>query len=279
MVVEIQDLTCEEYERIRRLVYSECGINLGEHKMQLVRARLGKLLRAGGYHSFGEYLAQVEKDRTGDRLCQLLDAISTNTTHLFREIRHFQLLGEILKRWAENPAWCRSHSTVRIWSAACSSGDEPYSIAMAAHDALSRSTVKFKILATDISTRILAKAQAGVYDLQRLGTVPPEYRNRYFRKPRANDPNTLEVIPDLRETISFARFNLMSPAFNFPNGFDVVFCRNVMIYFDRPTQQTLIGKLTGQLHAGGYLMIGHSESLNGIEHALSYVEPSVFIKR
>ncbi|GMU21903.1 MAG: chemotaxis protein [Phycisphaerae bacterium] len=275
----VEDLTSQEYDRVRRLVYSAAGINLGDQKMQLVRARLGKHVRQGGFGSFGEYFRHVEEDASGERLCTLLDAITTNTTHLFREIRHFHLLKEVLQKWAADKAWARIHDTVRIWSAACSSGEEPHSIAMTAHDALAEHAgLNIKILATDLSTRMLSRARRGLYDVHRVGTVPPDYRTRYFRTVRTNQGPCLQVAPEVAAMITFSRFNLMTPTFPFRHGFDVIFCRNVMIYFDRATQQKLVSKLIGQLHEGGYLLIGHSESLTGFDHALNYVEPSVYRK-
>jgi chemotaxis protein methyltransferase CheR len=279
MSTEIQDLTRKDYEFIRRLVYDKSGINLGDQKMQLVRARLGKRVRKGGFKSFRDYFNHVERDLTGGELAQLLDAITTNTTHLFREMRHFTLLRKIITGWMEDRAWRRSYSTLRIWSAACSSGEEPHSIAMVAHEVLQRhSGVQLKILATDLSLQVLAKARLGLYDIHRVGTVPPEYRNRYLHKVRHEGQVTLQVAPEIRNVITFARFNLMTPSFGFKNGFDIVFCRNVMIYFDRGTQQTLVNKIAQHLHPGGYLMIGHSESLNAIQHPLTYVEPTVYRK-
>ncbi len=280
MLAEVEDLTREDYELIRRLVYSKSGINLGEHKMQLVRARLGKRVRSGGFKSFREYYRHVEQDRGGQELCELLDAISTNTTHLFREPRHFNLLGELVAGWVADKAWRARHSTLRIWSAASSSGEEAHSIAMVAHDALrAHPSIGLKILATDISTQMLQRAKQGLYQTHRAGTVPAQYKQRYLEPVRHEGQPCLRVIADLRRTISFSHFNLMTPTFPFRHGFDVIFCRNVMIYFDKPTQETLIKKLAAQLHDGGHLMIGHSESLNSIDHPLSYVEPTVYRKK
>lgn len=278
MPTEVQDLTREDYNLFRRLVYAKSGINLGEQKMQLVRARLGKRVRSGNFKSFREYYKHVESDQTGEELCQLLDAISTNTTHLFREKRHFDLLKELVTQWADDAKWrSAANGTLRIWSAGCSSGEEPHSIAMTVHDALSRTRgIDIKILATDLSTQVLSKAQLGLYDPHRVGTVPAEYRQRYFTKIQQDGRPALQVIPELRKLIKFARFNLMSDRFPFKHGFHIIFCRNVMIYFDRETQERLVAKYAGQLQKGGYLMIGHSESLNGIEHPLTYVEPTVY---
>ena len=276
---EVKDLTREDYELFRKLVYAKSGINLGEHKMQLVRARLGKRVREGGFRSFREYYHHVEDDATGGELGALLDAISTNTTHLFREIQHFNLLRDLLRRWAEDKAWCRRHSTVRIWSAACSSGEEPYSIVMTAHDVLRHFPgLSLKILASDISTQMLSAAQQGLYEAHRVGTVPAEYRQRYFQRADMGGQVVLQVVPELRRLITFTRFNLMAPTFPFKHGFHVIFCRNVMIYFDKPTQEVLVNKMATHLHEEGHLMIGHSESLNGLQHQLQYVQPTVYRK-
>lgn len=275
---EAKDLTNDEYELIRKLVYSNSGINLGDSKQQLVRARLGKRLRQGKFSSFREYYEHVEKDKTGNELQLLLDAIATNTTHLFREKRHFDYLHRLVKSWAENREWRKRHASLRVWSAACSSGEEPHSIAMTVHDALKGTGVQAKILATDLSTKMLARAKMGLYELHKVGSVPPDYRSRYLQRAQFNGQACLQIVPEIRELVTFCRFNLMSPTFPFKHGFHVVFCRNVMIYFDRPTQEALIGRIVQHMHTGGYLMIGHSESLNSIRHELDYMEPTIYRK-
>jgi chemotaxis protein methyltransferase CheR len=271
-------MTAEEYELIRKLVYAKSGINLGDSKQQLVRARLGKRVRQGQFASFRDYYNHVEKDTTGEELQLLLDAISTNTTHLFREKRHFDFLHRQVKAWVENRDWRGSHSVLRVWSAACSSGEEPHSIAMTVHDALRGTGVQAKILATDLSTKVLARARLGLYEGHKVGSVPGDYRNRYFRPTHHDGQPCVELVPEIRESITFCRFNLMTPTFPFRQGFDIVFCRNVMIYFDRPTQEGLVNRIARHIHPGGYLMIGHSESLNGIRHDMEYVEPTIYKK-
>ncbi len=275
---ETKDLANDEYDLIRKLVYDKSGINLGDSKHQLVRARLGKRLRQGNFNSFREYYEHVEKDSTGKELQFLLDAIATNTTHLFREKRHFDFLHQLVRTWVEDRDWRKRHSMVRIWSAACSSGEEPHSIAMTVHDALRGSGVQPKILATDLSTKILTRAKMGLYEIHKVGSVPVDYRNRYLRPTHYQGQACLEIVPEIRELVTFCRFNLMSPTFPFKHGFDVVFCRNVMIYFDRPTQESLVSRISQHLHPGGYLMIGHSESLNSIQHNLEYKEPTIYRK-
>ena len=273
------DLTRAEYESIRRLVYAQSGINLGDSKMQLVRARLGKRLRRGGFRTYRDYVRHVESDSSGTALGDMLDAISTNTTHLFREMRHFTRLREIVRGWAGDPAWRRRHPTLRLWSAGCSSGEEPHSIAMVVHDVLrSCPGVEIKILATDLSVQMLSRARAGLYELQRVGTVPVELRNRYLHKVNIDGRLMWQLVPELCDLIRVGRLNLMSPHYPFRHGFDVIFCRNVMIYFDGATKQALVNKLAAQLHDGGYFFIGHSESLNGMSQPLTYVEPTVYRK-
>lgn len=276
---DVRELTGEEYNLFRRLVYAKSGINLGECKQQLVRARLGKRLRAGKFRSYRAYYEFIESDASGRELGELLDAISTNTTHLFREMRHFTLLGKLAREWATDAGWKRRYGSMRIWSAACSSGEEPHSIAMTVHDALRGTGVQARILATDLSGRVLAKAKMGVYEPHKTGTVPAELRSRYLRRTDSEGRPALEITPDIREMITFSRFNLMSPRFPFRHGFDVVFCRNVMIYFDRATQQALVNKIAAHLRPGGRLIIGHSESLSGVEHPLEYAEPTVYVKK
>lgn len=270
-----QDLTQREYELFRDLIYAKSGISLGDQKQQLVRARLGKRLRAGNFRSYRDYYEFVRNDESGAELCNLIDAISTNTTHLFRERQHFEFVTQTLRKQLEDHKWTAANKVLRVWSAGCSSGDEPYSIAMTLDDTLG-ARLDWKILATDISTRMLARAKAGIYETHRLGTVPGAYRPRYFVHGPGCDRGEVEVSATLRKRITFSHFNLMQDYFPFRHGFHFIFCRNVMIYFDRPTQEALVAKFTRHLCPGGYLLIGHSESLNGVKHALQYVQPTIY---
>jgi chemotaxis protein methyltransferase CheR len=274
---EIKDLTRSEYELFRELIYKKSGINLGDGKMQLLRSRLGKQLRQGGFSSFRAYYDHVVKDQAGGELSTLLDAISTNTTHLFREESHFDFLRTVIRGWTEDAGWCAENKSLRIWSAGCSSGEEPYSIAMVVHDALrNHPRIQPKILATDLSVPMLRRAKIGLFDPQRVGTVPPALAKRYLQKAQSDDGPRVQVTPEVRKLITFARFNLMTPKFPFRLGFHVIFCRNVMIYFDRTTQAGLVGRYHEHLISGGYLLIGHSESLSNVEHSFAYVEPTIY---
>lgn len=273
------ELSLKEYELLRKLVYEQSGINLGSEKMQLVKARLGKHIRKGNFKSFRQYYDFVIQDQSGQEMCTLLDSISTNTTHLFREPHHFEYLKKFVTDLVNDKTWCSRYQSLTIWSSACSSGEEPYSIAMVVHDALQNNpSINVKILATDISTQMLERAQRGIFDHHRVGTVPDALKNRCLKKIYLDDQHMFQVVPEVRKLIKFARFNLMSPTFPFKQGFDIIFCRNVMIYFDKSTQQTLVNKYVQHLRSGGCLLIGHSESLNGLQHPLKYMEPTIYKK-
>jgi chemotaxis protein methyltransferase CheR len=270
-----RELSNDEYELFRKLVYEKSGISLGDQKQQLVRARLGKRLRSGNFRSYREYYEFVKSDATGAELSGLIDSISTNTTHLFREKQHFDFLAQVLRGYLDDKRWRNANGDLRVWSAGCSTGDEPYSLAMTIDDAVGR-TLNWKILATDISTRVLEVARAGTYETHRLGTVPGNFRQRYFARAAGQERSHAQVATSLRSHITFARFNLMQERFPFRHGFHFIFCRNVMIYFDRPTQEALVSRFVAHLRPGGYLLIGHSESLNGIKHTLQYVQPTIY---
>ena len=267
-----------EYNKFSRYVYDTCGINLHEGKQQLVKARLGKILRQRDFRSFRQYYDHVINDKSGHELILLLDSISTNLTYFFREPEHFEFLRkkalpEIMKRKSTPRDNC-----LRFWSAGCSSGEEPYSIAMTISEALdNREKWQFKIQATDLSTRVLKTAISGIYEKMKVEKIPYELRKRYFQKGDNKWKGYFRVKKDVKKKISFQRLNFMEE-FHFGEPFDVIFCRNVMIYFDTPTKQDLVDNLYRNLSHGGYLFIGHAESLSGLKHHLKYIQPSVFKK-
>ena len=268
----VRPLTEREFDNISRLAYEKFGLELKRGKQELVSARLGKKVRAAGCRSFQEYYQGVLEDQTGDALIELIDALTTNFTGFMREPSHF----EFLRRDAL-PGWLK-RDRIRLWSTACSTGEEPYTIAFSLLDALgSVSRPHLQILATDISTRALKEAQRGVYPASRLENLPSAWQRAFFLKGERNWAGSYRVKPEVIRKIDFRRMNLIEP-FTHPEPFSVIFCRNVMIYFDKPTQQTLVQRLAGQLEPGGYLLIGHSESLTGIDHPLSYVRPTVYRK-
>lgn len=264
-------MNASTFQQFRALVYEQSGIDLAPGKEALVKGRVSKRMRHLGMSDERSYLKYVVADETGDEMVQLLDAISTNTTHFFRESRHFEYLAEQVRR-------CASQGTLRIWSAACSTGEEPYSIAMTCAEAIGLRELQardVRILATDISTRVLRHAQAGCYRISDLSSIPAALREQYLQ---AVDDEQLEVISPLRNLISFRRLNLSKPPFPMRGPFDVIFIRNVMIYFDRTVRARLISEAERLLRPGGVLMIGHAESLSGIPTRLRMITPSIYEK-
>jgi chemotaxis protein methyltransferase CheR len=264
-----------EFEFIRGLVYEHSRINLGPDKRELVSARLGKRLRATNQTTVGEYCKFLRSQNDGDELAHLIDAISTNHTFFFREIAHFNFLSTTVvpEMKARLPAEEWSH--FRVWSAACSSGEEPYSIAMSLEET-SDGTWPWQIEATDISHHVLEKAAAGIYRGETVEKLDPQRIRRHFRRGYGPQEGNYRIKPALQSTINFQRLNLLSGEFPFPGLFHLIFCRNVMIYFDRKTQEELIAKLSRRIVPGGYLFVGHSESLAGIRHSLQTVRPAIY---
>ncbi len=267
------------FQRFSALVYQEAGINLHDGKKALLEARLAKRLRATGIGSPKEYLEFILSEEGREEYVKFFDAVSTNLTFFFREPKHFEFLEKIALPEIIERSRRDGSSRIRIWSAGCSTGEEPYSIAMTVLSALDHpARWDFRVLATDISTRVLSTARAGVYEKTRLTHVPAALRQRFF-EPITNggSPKQYRVSAELMKVVAFRRLNLMD-SFPFSGPFDVIFCRNVMIYFDKKTQESLIQKMSAYLHSGGYFFVGHSESLTGLRHALNYVMPAVYRK-
>jgi chemotaxis protein methyltransferase CheR len=268
-----------QYEFIRQLVYEHSRINLGPDKTELVCARLRKRLKALSLESIGEYCELLRSPAGDDEVSDLLDAISTNVTDFFRESSHFEFLeGELLPRWTKGPRRNRAEK-FKVWSAACSSGEEPYTIALVLAEYFrANGDGGWGVLGTDISTRVLKKAEQAIYRQERLKLPSPELLRRYFQKGVGTWDGHFRVKHALRERVEFRHLNLIEWPYPFRESFQAIFCRNVMIYFDRGTQEQLIPRLVEQLAPGGVLFVGHSESLIGIEHKLKCLRPSVYQK-
>jgi len=261
-----------EFAKIRQLAYDTFGLDLRQGKETLVSARLGKHIRKSGCRSFDEYYRHVVEDSTGQALIHLIDALTTDHTSFFREPAHFDFLRKALL-----PEW-RNRPSIEIWSAACSSGEEPYSIAMCILEELGRAAPgKVRILATDISTRVLAAAKEGIYPAERFETLSPAQLRGYWLRGERDFAGSYRAKKELRAMIEFRRLNLLEPVSRI-GPFPLIFCRNVMIYFDKPTQRQVIERRSGCLEPGGYLLTGHAESLTGIDHGLRYVQPAVYRK-
>jgi chemotaxis protein methyltransferase CheR len=246
-------------------------------KHALVKARVGKRMRALGIADEGAYLQYVLNDATGHELVQLLNVMSTNVTRFFREPDHFTFLREMFGQWLQE-----GRRRIRLWSAACSTGEEPYSIAMTILDSLPRGELgglDLKILATDISTRVLETAEQARYSDTSLKEVPPVTRQRFFVRAEDGSQPTYQVRESLKRLVTFRRLNLAAPPFPLRGPFDAIFCRNVMIYFDGAVRKRLLGELERLLRPDGWLLIGHSENLLGVQpDSLQMVSPSVYRK-
>lgn len=268
------ELSDGEFFRFCRLVHQHAGIHLTAHKKEMVRARLMKILRVRGLTSFQEYYELVLADKSGAELAGLLDALSTNLTSFWREPGHFQYLAqEVLPGWRqERKPWRKT-----LWSAGCSTGEEPYTLAMLLLDTFSGLDLSgVKVYATDLNTQVLAQAEAGIYPLARIKALPSEWRG-FFRKGIRDKTGYVQVKPEVRRLVQFFRFNLMD-RFPFREKLDVIFCRNVMIYFEKNTQVKLVERFHQALNPGGYLFIGHSESLCNHRHRFKYVKPAIYRK-
>jgi len=261
-------LEARDFEEIRGLAYRSFGLELKPGKEELVTARLRRLVRNGNFRSFHEYCEWVRADSSGRSLAAMIDALATNHTSFLREPDHFQFLRERIL-----PALA-GRATVEAWSAACSTGEEVWTLACIMNECLPSSAVR--ILASDISGKALRTAQAATYPVERCQGLPAGWLSRFFAA-EGRPTRAYQVRPEIRQQVTFRRLNLIESI----SGIlpvPVIFCRNVMIYFDRSTQEKVIRQLAGCLEPGGYLFVGHAESLTRVSHSLEYVRPAVYRK-
>jgi len=268
------ELAESQLDRISRLVKSLSGINLHDGKKELVKARLGKRLRNLGMRSFEQYIDYVSDDSSGLELTAMLDAISTNLTSFFRESDHFEYIaGEVFSRLIAG-----GQRRLRIWSAGCSTGEEPYSIAITAAEKIpDLANWNARILATDLSTNVLRQAMEACYPANKLESMAPQLLHKHFVIEKSGKERNYRVAEHIRRMTTFAHLNLMG-RWPMRGPFDIIFCRNVMIYFDKPTRRELVRRYWELLAPGGTLLIGHSESLTGIQHKFKYVRPTIYAK-
>ncbi|MEI6564317.1 MAG: protein-glutamate O-methyltransferase [bacterium] len=258
------------FRRIAEIVYQKAGIVLGEKKEALVAARLGKRMRQLGLTRYSEYLTLLENSPEEGEPIEMLNAISTNVTQFFREPAHFKRMADWLMQWH-----AAGQTRFRMWCAAASSGEEPYCMAMMVREHLPPE-LDVRILATDLSTRALAEAKAGLYSGTDISPIPQPLRDRYFKPAQGG---VYRVSDELTTLIKFARLNLSHPPFPMQGPFDVIFCRNVMIYFDNDVRRRLLEECHRLLRVDGYLVVGHAESLSGLLGAFKPLEPSIYIKK
>ena len=263
------------FKELSKIVYDRAGINLGEGKESLVSARIGKRLRALGITTEKEYLQFLKNDTADTEIVELLDVISTNVTSFFRESEHFDFLNHVMVEWIN-----AGQKRFRIWCAASSTGEEPYSIAMTLSDLPKSASLDMRILATDISTRVLRHCKEGVYRSDRMDGVGPKRMSKWFEPlTDAHGAPFFQVDDRLRQMIHFRRLNLIEHPFPMSGPLDVVFCRNVMIYFDNSVRKRLLDEINRLLRPGGFLFVGHAESLTGMISGFKSVRPSVYIKQ
>lgn len=245
------EFTARDFERVRTLIYKRAGIALAESKQEMVYSRLARRLRATGIASFVTYLDQLEQGVDTEEWEAFTNALTTNLTSFFREAHHFPILAEHLKKVKE---------PIEIWCSAASTGEEPYSIAMTACEAFNTLTPPVRIIATDIDTNVLNTGANGVYSIDRLDKMTPERAKRFFLRGKGEREGMVRVRPELRQMISFKQVNLLADNWGVSGQFDVIFCRNVMIYFDKPTQGKILDRFAPMMKPDGLLFAGHSEN-------------------
>lgn len=267
------DLSDSDFSKFSNLVYEKTGINLHYGKKQLLQSRANKILRNRGIKSYREYYNIIIEDKTESELHDFINLISTNVTHFFREEKHFDFMKNV---WAKELN-IESMKSIDIWSAACSSGEEPYSIGIWLKELFPTSTIPFNILSSDISTKVLNIANRAIYPKERIDNIDSSLIKKYFQEGNNSAMGYVKVKDDIKKMMTFKRINLIEP-FTESKSFDIIFCRNVMIYFDLPTKEKIINKLYHHIKPGGYLFIGHSESLNGLNSPFKYVLPATYKK-
>lgn len=270
-------MTINEFRQFSRMIGETCGIRMPESKKSMLESRLQKRLRALDLRSFGAYYEYLESPE-GMRveLPRMIDVVTTNKTDFFREPVHFDYLAaHVLPEFVRH-----NHRPLRIWSAGCSSGEEPYTIAIVINEfAATHEMVRFSILATDICTTVLEKARLGVYDEEKLNPVSQDLKKKYFLRSKDKSRGVVRVVPALRSQVTFRHLNFFDEDFGIGHAMDVIFCRNVLIYFDRDKQEMLLNSFCRYLAPGGYIFLGHSETVNGLDVPLVHLESTIYRKR
>jgi chemotaxis protein methyltransferase CheR len=271
-------LTDDEFRKLSEFIYREYGIKMPPVKKIMLQSRLQKRLRELNMANFKEYVDFVfSKEGQDNEVIHMIDVVSTNKTDFFREPVHFEFMTDVaIPEFIEEN---RGKGTVKVWSAGSSSGEEAYTIAMTLSECKEKfSGLDFSIFGTDISSRILQTAVEAIYKEARIEGVPINYKRKYFLKSKDRINPTVRIIPELRRKASFARLNFMDNTFNINETFDIIFCRNVLIYFDRETQEKVINKLCLRLKPNGFFFLGHSESITSMQVPLKQIKPTIFRK-
>ena len=271
-----ETLTARDFRRLCDLIYEQAGICLNDEKRTMLEGRIRRRVKAlemPSYRAYCEYL--FDEGGLAEELVPLLDVVTTNKTDFFREPKHFDFLSDrALPEWMASGEGRRCY---RIWSAPCSSGEEPYTMAMVLSEFARRNPgFDYRILGTDLSTAVLEKAARAVYSEETIAPVPAPLKRKYFLRSRDKETAQVRVVPELRERVDFRRLNFMDDLYEVEGSFAAIFCRNVLIYFDRPTQEQILRKLLRHLLPGGYLFVGHSETLHEMRLPVKPVAPALY---
>ena len=268
----------ETFARFSAFVQTELGIKMPAAKKTMLQSRLLKRLRAVGKQTYEEYYDYVFGSQGMTReLVNLIDVITTNKTDFFREPKHFDYLVQTALPQLIRICGTGIRRKVRVWSAGCSTGEEPYTLAMVLSEfAAACRGFQFSILATDISTRVLETAKIAIYEHEKAEPIPMLLRKQYLMQSKDKTKGTVRIVPELRSIVRFQRLNFMDDDFGMPKPVDIIFCRNVLIYFDRPTQEKVLNRLCRYLNPGGFMFMGHSETLNGLRVPIVQAAPTIY---
>jgi len=274
---QIAPLNDSDFTKLSNFIYVNYGIKLPIFKKIMLQSRLASRLKINGMKSYSEYTKYVlSGDANESEIVNMIDLVSTNKTDFYREAAHFDFMKEVV---LPNFIVGDSPQPFKIWSSASSSGEEAYTIAMVISEFIENNRkIDFEILGTDISARILEKAKLGIYPIDRVDVIPISQKKKYLLRSKDQENPMVRIVPNLRAKARFQRLNLMDSSYNVPKDFDIIFCRNVLIYFDRETQEKVINKLCMHLKPGGYFFLGHSESISGIDVPLKPLKPTMFVK-
>lgn len=273
------ELSQAQFEKLSKFIYSYYGIKLPPVKKIMLQSRLHKRLRELEIESFDEYIEYVfSKDGQESEVVHMIDVVSTNKTDFFREPSHFDFMtNELLPKLYNERS---TQKNIKIWSSASSSGEEAYTIAIVMSEFIARNPgIDFSILGTDISTKVLKQAIDAIYELEKVNIIPLELKKKYLLKSIDQKKPKVRIIPELRKKVTFSRLNLMDDDYMVDGSFDIIFCRNVLIYFDKFTQEAVINKLCKKLKPGGIFFLGHSESITGIDVPLIQIKPTIYQRK
>lgn len=270
------ELKIKEFERLSTYIYGNYGIKMPPAKKVMLQSRLQKRLRHLNIDSFQTYIDYVFSKEGEKEIVHMMDVVSTNKTDFFREPTHFEFLQETILP----EIYDRGQKEFKIWSAGSSSGEEAYTIAMVIEEYMANNgNINYQITGSDISTDVLQKAINGIYKMEKTITIPDSMKKKYLLKSKDPQKKLVRVKPHLRSRVSFFRLNLMDTVYKAPNNFDIVFCRNTLIYFERNTQEAVINRLCDHLKPGGYFILGHSESITNMKVPLVNIKPTIFKKK